>query len=81
MNNIERRKEILDILRKSSSPVPAKQLAARFDVSRQVIVQDLAVIRASTSGILSTNRGYLMENDVIYTREFKLRHDEPEIER
>ena len=65
MNNIERRKEILDILRKSSSPVPAKQLAARFDVSRQVIVQDLAVIRASTSGILSTNRGYLMENDVI----------------
>ena len=81
MNNIERRKEILDILRKSSSPVPAKQLAARFDVSRQVIVQDLAVIRASTSGILSTNRGYLMENDVIYTREFKVRHDEPEIER
>ena len=81
MNNIERRKEILDILHKSSSPVPAKQLAARFDVSRQVIVQDVAVIRASTSGILSTNRGYLMENDVIYTREFKVRHDETERER
>ena len=57
MNNIERRKEILDILLKSSSPVPAKQIAARFDVSRQVIVQDLAVIRASTSGICRPTAG------------------------
>ena len=49
MTTAERRAEILDILKSSDSPVPARELAARFGVSRQVIVQDMAVIRASTS--------------------------------
>ena len=37
-----------------------RKLAAMFGVSRQVIVQDMAVIRASTPGILSTTRGYVL---------------------
>ena len=54
----------------------AKDLAARFGVSRQVIVQDMAVIRASTPGILSTTRGYVLQQDkdIACTREFKVRH-------
>ena len=54
MNTSERRKEILKTLRSSDFPVAARELAAKFGVSRQVIVQDMAVIRASTPGILST---------------------------
>ena len=47
MNTSERRKEILRILQGTEIPVAARELAAKFGVSRQVIVQDMAVIRAS----------------------------------
>ena len=53
----------------------AKDLAARFGVSRQVIVQDLAVIRASRPNIISTNRGYILQQqETGCLREFKVRH-------
>ena len=76
MNTSQRRIEILKILRETQVPVAARTLAAQFGVSRQVIVQDMAVIRASTPGILSTTRGYVLQQDedVAYTREFKVRH-------
>ena len=57
MNAGERRGEILKILKQTEVPIAARELAGRFGVSRQVIVQDLAVIRASTPGILSTTKG------------------------
>ena len=43
----ERRERILDIVKNSDVPVPANKLASEFDVSRQIIVQDIAVIRAA----------------------------------
>ena len=76
MTSAERRIEIVKILSDSSEPVPAKVLAARFNVSRQAIVQDLAVIKASTSGIAATARGYVLwkEKDGGIEKEFKVRH-------
>ena len=76
MNTGERRGEILKILKQAEVPIAARELAGRFGVSRQVIVQDLAVIRASTPGILSTTKGYVMEQDSSCTREFKVRHSQ-----
>ena len=38
-------------------------LAKEFDVSRQVIVQDVALLRANGKNIFSTNRGYLIQED------------------
>ena len=76
MNTAERRREILTLLQNADTPIAARTLASRFCVSRQVIVQDLAVIRASTQGILSTTRGYVMQQDVSCTREFKVRHSQ-----
>ena len=76
MNTGERRGEILKILKQTEVPIAARELAGRFGVSRQVIVQDLAVIRASTPGILSTTKGYVMEQDSSCTREFKVRHSQ-----
>ena len=63
MNTGERRREILRILNQTDTPVAARELAGRFGVSRQVIVQDLAVIRASTPGIISTTKGYVIQQD------------------
>ena len=76
MNTAERRGEILKILHNTDAPVAARELAGRFGVSRQVIVQDLAVIRASTPGILSTTKGYVIQQDSSFTREFKVRHSQ-----
>ena len=75
MTTADRRREILRILSESEAPAAARDLAARFGVSRQVIVQDLAVIRASHPHIISTYRGYVMQHpESGCTREFKVRH-------
>lgn len=58
MKNQERRKKILEILRNSSSPVTGDQLAKDLDVSRQVIVLDMALLRSAGTAIVSTRRGY-----------------------
>src|SRR3990172_49533 len=56
----DRRRGILSMLRRSGSPVVGSDLARRLDVSRQVIVQDIALLRARGHKILATPRGYLM---------------------
>lgn len=80
MTTAQRRTEILQILKKAAAPVAAKELAARFGVSRQVIVQDMVVIRVSTPCILSTTRGYVLQQDNGSSREFKVCHAPEQIE-
>ena len=70
----ERRERILDIVKNSDVPVPANKLASEFEVSRQIIVQDIAVIRAADDGIIATNRGYIYKNESKCQREFKVKH-------
>lgn len=55
-----RRKEIIAYLSTKQEPVNGTELAHRFDVSRQVIVQDIALLRAENREILSTNKGYVL---------------------
>lgn len=80
----KRRSEILRVIKKSEKPVSAKVLAEKFGVSRQVIVQDLSVIRVSTPEIMSTNRGYLFKDinslKNVIAREFKVCHKEDQVE-
>lgn len=56
----ERLEKILEILKEASSPIVARELAHEFDVSRQVIVGDIARLRAAGAKIVSTPRGYLL---------------------
>ena len=74
MKTAERRNAILKLLQNAEEPVAARKLAERYGVSRQVIVQDMAVIRAYTPGIISTTKGYVMEQESRCVREFKVRH-------
>ena len=77
MTGQERRDAMIEIIQNSEKPVSGTALAKQFAVSRQVIVQDLAVIRASHPGIISTARGYVLEQPdqpAGCTREFKVRH-------
>ncbi|WP_373712776.1 transcription repressor NadR [Streptococcus sp.] len=59
----QRRQEILDRLKQASQPISASQLAAQFEVSRQVIVGDVALLRASNHDILSTPKGYCLAKE------------------
>ncbi len=60
MDTKERRKAILEILNSLEKPVKGTEIAEKFGVSRQVIVQDVAVLRAKGEDILATPRGYLI---------------------
>lgn len=55
----ERRSAILAQLQAAEDPVSAASLAARFGVSRQIIVGDVAILRAAGHAIEATPRGYV----------------------
>ena len=59
MDNHRRREKILDIIQSSDAPVSATALSKEMGVSRQVIVGDVALLRAEGNDILSTPRGYV----------------------
>lgn len=80
MNSKERRDSVLDILENSSAPVTAKQLADKFDVSRQVIVGDIAILRASGIEITSLVKGYIIKRTPEFRRVFKVIHSDEEVE-
>ena len=80
MNGEERREKLFNYIRGLAEPVSANTLAARYGVSRQVIVQDIALLKAGGSDILSTNKGYLMNYNAAFTRVIKVRHTDEEIE-
>ena len=54
-----RREQLLQILYHASQPVSGTELSGKLGVSRQVIVQDIALLRAIDKNILSTNKGYI----------------------
>jgi hypothetical protein len=74
MRSDKRRQEILSLLGNADNPIPANVLKERFAVSRQVIVQDIAIIRANGYDITSTNKGYVLNSKVKAVRVFKCRH-------
>ena len=55
-----RRQNIVRTLMNSKGPVSAGRLAAMFSVSRQIIVGDIALLRASGTDITATPRGYIL---------------------
>lgn len=74
-----RRQYIKNTLLESSEPVTASQFAEKLDVSRQIIVGDVAILRASGLDILATPRGYTApsekNNNYPYTGMIACIHD------
>lgn len=65
MDTQSRRQEVKRIIEAAVTPISASQLAQRFSVSRQVIVGDVALLRAEGLNIIATARGYV-GNDAAY---------------
>ena len=76
MTGEERREKIGKML--GEEPLSATDIARAFGVSRQVIVQDVALLRAEGRAILSTNRGYILRESRGFARVFKVRHTDAE---
>lgn len=73
-----RREELLKTLYEKQKPMSGESLAEKFDVTRQVIVQDIAILRASGKDIVSTNRGYYL-NEERTQKVFKVKHSDRDI--
>ena len=63
MDAASRRQAILDRLRTADRPVSASLLAAEQNVSRQIIVGDIAILRAGGAEISATPRGYVLPQE------------------
>lgn len=64
MDSKERREKILNTLRNRYEPITGKALANIMEVSRQVIVSDIAILRAKGYKILATPQGYIMSTTI-----------------
>ncbi len=77
----ERRRKIVELLSQTNQAVSAARLAAEFDVSRQVIVGDVALLRAAGEEISATPRGYVMARTAVgLVRQVPCCHDGPGME-
>ena len=75
MTGTERRKKIIEMMRNSSNPMSGTTLAEKTGVSRQVVVQDIALLRSEGNLISATTKGYILENTGKNIRLFKVCHD------
>lgn len=91
MTGEERRSDLLKTIGEAKTPISGAALARKYQVSRQVIVQDIALLRASHYEIDSTPRGYRLfawppkteaavKTDEAATRVFHVSHTDDQIE-
>ena len=74
MKVTERRKAIVNLLSASKTPISGGELSKQFNVSRQIIVQDITVLKGLGFEIFSTHHGYVLQKSPLVERVFKLKH-------
>ena len=76
----ERRKSIVNLLLSEDRPLSGGELSERCGVSRQIIVQDISVLKGLGYDILSTHNGYILQKSPLKERVFKVKHTTEETE-
>lgn len=74
MKAADRRKAIVNLLLSSIEAISGGKLSEEFGVSRQIIVQDITVLKGSGYDILSTHNGYIIQKSPLKERVFKVYH-------
>lgn len=59
-----RRDQLLLWLKESKSPLTGGELAKKANVSRQVIVQDISLLKAKNVPIIATSQGYVYMDEI-----------------
>lgn len=70
----ERRKSIVNLLLSEGKAIAGGELSRRFGVSRQIIVQDISMLKEQGYDIISTHRGYVLHKSPLAERIFKVKH-------
>ena len=60
MNSVDRRENIIKLLLESNEPIKGSVIARKYLVTRQVIVKDIAILRAKGENIIATPDGYII---------------------
>lgn len=83
MDGQQRRAEIIQVLKEHNKPISGTYLSKQYSVSRQVIVQDIALLRAAGMDILATARGYILnkEVDLMVSRVICVKHTTEDTEK
>lgn len=82
MDGQKRRSMILKELKKSEKAIPARKFSEKFKVSRQVIVGDIALLRAEGEEIISSYKGYHLKNkEKGYVGQYVAIHHEKETQK
>ena len=81
MTGEERRKEIVARLECADKLISASALAKELGVSRQIIVGDVAILRAHGYDIVAYARGYVLQKKSAFERVFKVYHSDDDTER
>ncbi len=55
----ERRNHILELLKQHQAPLTGTELAQKTNVSRQIIVSDITLLKARNEPIIATSQGYI----------------------
>ncbi len=80
MKAVDRRKAIANRLLSANEAVSGGTLSEEFGVSRQIIVQDITVLKGSGYDVLSTHNGYVIQKSPLKERVFKLYHTNEQTE-
>ncbi|MGN0267081.1 MAG: 3H domain-containing protein [Lachnospiraceae bacterium] len=70
----ERRNAIVNLLLSEQEAISGSALSERFGVSRQIIVQDITILKGMGYEILSTHSGYIMQKSPLKERVLKMHH-------
>ena len=76
----ERREKIVQLIKNAQNPLCGSYLGKQTGVSRQVVVQDIALLRSEGYPILSTARGYIFEKSMPCIKLFKMYHTNEQTE-
>jgi uncharacterized protein len=68
----KRQKLIVDMLKEENRPITGTEFAQLANVSRQVIVQDVAILKAKDVPIVATGQGYILLNQEAEEKKFRL---------
>lgn len=80
LSGVQRREAIVEALVTAQKPISATAFATLYEVSRQVVVGDVALLRASGHEIKATTRGYILPRlEDVYVGKLPCKHTESQV--
>lgn len=81
INSKDRRIEIIKKLQDYDNPIKGQKLAEIFNVTRQIIVRDIAILRAEGNNIIATPDGYIINDNtkLVLSKVIAVNHDKDDI--